>query len=141
MTRLSETSWVGLALPDRGGYPSYAVARHCASEGVLALLRRPWRYHARTALHRHATDLSCRVAPRALDWELVPKQVNSVGRHGSTGWPDQAVLHLTACYGLRESEVVALTLSSINRESRAIPQAWLNDRCRKTERVAYENQD
>ncbi|ACC75960.1 tyrosine-type recombinase/integrase [Paraburkholderia phymatum] len=58
--------------------------------------------------------------PRALDWKLVPKLVNSVDRHSRTGWRDHAVLHLMAYYGLRASEVAALTLSSINWESRTL---------------------
>ncbi|WP_293025811.1 tyrosine-type recombinase/integrase [Pandoraea sp.] len=58
--------------------------------------------------------------PRALDWKLVPKLVNSVDRHSRTGWRDHAVLHLMAYYGLRASDVAALTLSSINWESRTL---------------------
>lgn len=58
--------------------------------------------------------------PRALDWKLVPKLVNSVDRHSRTGWRDHAVLHLMAYYGLRASEVAALSLSSINWEARTL---------------------
>ncbi|MDQ7982558.1 tyrosine-type recombinase/integrase [Paraburkholderia sp. SARCC-3016] len=58
--------------------------------------------------------------PRALEWKLVPKLVNSVDRHSRAGWRDHAVLHLMAYYGLRASEVAALTLSSINWESRTL---------------------
>lgn len=58
--------------------------------------------------------------PRALDWKLVPKLVNSVDRHSRAGWRDHAVLHLMAYYGLRASDVAALTLSSINWESRTL---------------------
>ncbi|WP_323073866.1 tyrosine-type recombinase/integrase [Mycetohabitans endofungorum] len=58
--------------------------------------------------------------PRALDWKLVPKLVNSVDRRSRAGWRDHAILHLMAYYGLRASEVAALTLSSINWESRTL---------------------
>jgi len=57
--------------------------------------------------------------PRALDWKLVPKLVNSVDRHSRTGWRDHTVLHLMAYYvTARESRrpIEALDLSDLNAD-------------------------
>lgn len=54
------------------------------------------------------------LAPRALDWKLVVRLLASVDRASRAGWRDYAVLHLMAYYGLRPSEIVTLTLGSID---------------------------
>lgn len=52
--------------------------------------------------------------PRALDWPLVQRLLRSIDRSSQLGWRDYTILHLMAHYGLRPSEVVTLTLDSIN---------------------------
>jgi site-specific recombinase XerD len=52
--------------------------------------------------------------PRALPWPLVLRLLNSVDRSDASGRRDYAILHLMAYYGLRISEVAALTLDSID---------------------------
>lgn len=58
--------------------------------------------------------------PRALAWPLVQRLLRSIDRSSQLGWRDYAILHLMAHYGLRPSEIVALTLGSIDWESRTL---------------------
>jgi integrase/recombinase XerD len=51
--------------------------------------------------------------PRALRWETVRTLLNSIDRTSAIGRRDYAMLLLIATYGLRTSEVVALTLDDI----------------------------
>ncbi len=52
--------------------------------------------------------------PRALPWSLVLRLLSAVGRSDASGKRDCEILHLMAYYGLRISEVPALTLDSID---------------------------
>ena len=52
--------------------------------------------------------------PRALSWPLVQKLLRSIDRSDSLGCRDHAMLYLMAYYGLRPSEIVTLTLESID---------------------------
>jgi site-specific recombinase XerD len=52
--------------------------------------------------------------PRALPWETVQALLESLDRSTARGIRDYAMLFLTATYGLRVGEVVALTLDDIN---------------------------
>jgi site-specific recombinase XerD len=52
--------------------------------------------------------------PRALPWSLVLRLLSSIDRSDASGRRDYAILHLMAYYGLRISEVAALTLDSID---------------------------
>ena len=52
--------------------------------------------------------------PRALSWNLVQKLLRSIDRSGRLGWRDYTMLYLMAHYGLRPSEIVTLTLTSID---------------------------
>jgi site-specific recombinase XerD len=52
--------------------------------------------------------------PRAMDWELVQKLLNSINRVNRIGWRDYTILHLMAYYGLRPSEIVTLHRDSID---------------------------
>lgn len=52
--------------------------------------------------------------PRALPWELVQQLLGSIERSCPLGFRDHAMLYLMAHYGLRPSEIVTLTLSSID---------------------------
>jgi site-specific recombinase XerD len=52
--------------------------------------------------------------PRALPWPLVQALLASIDRTSRSGWRDYVLLHLLAYYGLRPSEVVALTLDAID---------------------------
>jgi integrase/recombinase XerD len=52
--------------------------------------------------------------PRALAWHLVRKLLHSIDRSAPLGCRDHAMLYLMAYYGLRPSEVVALTLTAID---------------------------
>lgn len=52
--------------------------------------------------------------PRALAWSLVLKLLRSIDRSDPLGCRDHAMLYLMAYYGLRPSEIVTLTLASID---------------------------
>lgn len=52
--------------------------------------------------------------PRALAWNLVQKLLQSIDRSDLLGCRDHAMLYLMAFYGLRPSEIVTLTLASID---------------------------
>jgi len=52
--------------------------------------------------------------PRALPWSLVLRLLSSIDRSDASGRRDYAILHLMAYYGLRISEVAALTLDSVD---------------------------
>ena len=58
--------------------------------------------------------------PRALPWRTVQALLASIDRAGKSGWRDYCILHLIAHYGLRPSEVVSLTLDSIDWERRTL---------------------
>jgi len=58
--------------------------------------------------------------PRALAWNLVLKLLRSIDRSDALGCRDHAMLYLMAYYGLRPSEVVALTLTSIDWENKTL---------------------
>ncbi|MCY1210872.1 Tyrosine recombinase XerC [compost metagenome] len=58
--------------------------------------------------------------PRALDWRTVCKLLRTIDRSSVEGCRDHAVLHLMACYGLRPTEVVGLTLDSIDWEKNTL---------------------
>lgn len=85
--------------------------RYCGDRGVMA-----------RGLERIDTPRTYRgeQPPRALDWTLVRKLLASVDRSGGEGWRDYVILHLMAYYGLRPSEVVALTLDSIDWTGRTL---------------------
>ena len=58
--------------------------------------------------------------PRALAWPLVQRLLRSIDRSDRLGWRDYAILHLMAHYGLRPSEIVTLTLGSIDWQSKTL---------------------
>jgi site-specific recombinase XerD len=58
--------------------------------------------------------------PRALAWNLVQHLLRSVDRSSTAGWRDYAILHLMSHYGLRPSEIVAITLESIDWETKTL---------------------
>lgn len=58
--------------------------------------------------------------PRALPWPLVIKLLRSIDKKSKAGWRDYAILHLMAHYGLRPSEVAALTLDSVDFDARLL---------------------
>ncbi len=58
--------------------------------------------------------------PRALPWPLVLRLLRSIDRSDASGRRDYAILHLMAYYGLRISEVAALTLDSIDWTSKKL---------------------
>jgi site-specific recombinase XerD len=62
--------------------------------------------------------------PRALPWEVVRALLESIDRTTSLGRRDYAMLLLIATYGLRTSEVVALTLDHIDwrRDALHVPR-------------------
>jgi integrase/recombinase XerD len=51
---------------------------------------------------------------RAIPWILVQRLLSSIDRSTAAGLRDHAILHLMAHYGLRPSEIVSLTLASID---------------------------
>lgn len=58
--------------------------------------------------------------PRALAWSVVQRLLRSIDRSSRLGWRDYAVLHLMAHYGLRPSEIITLTLGSIDWEIKTL---------------------
>ena len=58
--------------------------------------------------------------PRALTWPLVQRLLRSIDRSNRLGWRDYAILHLMAHYGLRPSEIITLTLGSIDWENKTL---------------------
>jgi len=52
--------------------------------------------------------------PRAIDWPLAQRLLHSIDPASRTGLRDLAMIHLMAFYGLRPSEVAALTLDAID---------------------------
>lgn len=58
--------------------------------------------------------------PRALPWSHVQHLLRSIDRSSKAGWRDFAILHLMAHYGLRPSEIVTLTLDSIDWEAKTL---------------------
>jgi integrase/recombinase XerD len=58
--------------------------------------------------------------PRALPWDLVRKFLRSIDRSSTEGCRDYAILHLMAYYGLRPSEIAALTVDSINWDNHTL---------------------
>lgn len=58
--------------------------------------------------------------PRAMAWNLVQRLLRSIDRSSTAGWRDYAILHLMAHYGLRPSEIVTLTLESIDWAARTL---------------------
>ena len=58
--------------------------------------------------------------PRALAWRLMQQLLQSVDRNSKASWRDYAILHLMAYYGLRPSEIVALTVASIDWTARTL---------------------
>lgn len=57
-----------------------------------------------------------KLPPRALPWTTVQALLKSIDRQSKAGWRDYCILHLSAHYGLRPSEVVSLRLNSIDWE-------------------------
>lgn len=66
--------------------------------------------------------------PRALAWPLVRRLLCSIDRSSRAGWRDYAILYLMAHYGLRPSEIVTLTLDSIDWEHRTLRVAQCKNR-------------
>jgi len=58
--------------------------------------------------------------PRALGWNVVRKLLSSIDRSNTEGCRDYAILYLMAHYGLRPSEVAALTFDSIRWDERVL---------------------
>jgi len=58
--------------------------------------------------------------PCALPWPLVLKLLRSINRKSKAGWRDYTILYLMAHYGLRPSEIAALTLDSVNFEAKLL---------------------
>jgi integrase/recombinase XerD len=58
--------------------------------------------------------------PRAPGWRLVQRLLRSVDRSSRLGWRDYAILYLMAHYGLRPSEIVTLTLASIDWQAKTL---------------------
>jgi len=58
--------------------------------------------------------------PRALAWKLVQDLLRSIDRSDAAGLRDHAILWLMAHYGLRPSEIVTLTLASIDWQAKTL---------------------
>lgn len=88
-----------------------AFLRYCFDHG-----------HIRERLYTIDTPRTYRgeAPPRALAWRLVQQLLQSVDRNSKAGWRDYAILHLMAYYGLRPSEIVALTVASIDWTARTL---------------------
>lgn len=69
---------------------------------------------ARLDVIERPLGFSYELPPRALKWSLIQKLLRSIKRNDRTGWRDFMLLHLMAHYGLRNGEIVRLTLESID---------------------------
>lgn len=58
--------------------------------------------------------------PRALAWPVVLKLLRSIDKKSKAGWRDYTILHLMSHYGLRPSEVAALTMDSVDFKTRLL---------------------
>lgn len=58
--------------------------------------------------------------PRAIDWDLVKRLLNSIDLDSRAGRRDLAILHLMAHYGLRPSEIASLTIDAIDWRARTL---------------------
>jgi integrase/recombinase XerD len=58
--------------------------------------------------------------PRALPWSVVQRLLRSINCSTRLGWRDYAILHLMAHYGLRPSEIVTLTIGSIDWQAKTV---------------------
>lgn len=58
--------------------------------------------------------------PRALAWDIVQALLGSIDLAGRCGLRDHAMLYLMAHYGLRPSEIVGLTLTSVDYANRSL---------------------
>ena len=58
--------------------------------------------------------------PRALPWPLAQGLLDSIDRASRGGYRDHAMLHLMAHYGLRPSEIVALTVGAIDWQAQTL---------------------
>lgn len=58
--------------------------------------------------------------PRAIDWVLTQRLLSSIELNSKGGRRDLTMLHLMAHYGLRPSEIVALTLDSIDWHAKTL---------------------
>jgi integrase/recombinase XerD len=94
---------------------------------IVARLRAFLRFCFDQALLQERLDMIdaprvCRgeLPPRALAWQLVQRLLRSIDRSSRLGWRDYAILHLMAHYGLRPSEIVTLTLGSIDWQAETL---------------------
>ncbi len=83
-----------------------AFLRYCFDHGVI-----PERLDQIDTPRTYRDELP----PRALPWPLVQGLLSSIDRRSKGGYRDHAMLHLMAHYGLRPSEVVALSVNAIDR--------------------------
>lgn len=58
--------------------------------------------------------------PRALAWDIVQELLRSIDHASRCGCRDHAMLYLMAHYGLRPSEIVGLTLASVDWANRSL---------------------
>lgn len=58
--------------------------------------------------------------PRALAWDIVEALLYSIDHDSRCGCRDHAILYLMAHYGLRPSEIVGLTLASVDWANRSL---------------------
>ena len=58
--------------------------------------------------------------PGALAWPLVQRLLRSIDRSNRLGRRDYTILHLMAHYGLRPSEIITLTLGSIDWDNKTL---------------------
>lgn len=82
-----------------------AFLRYCHDQGLVAE-----RLDAIDTPRTYRDELP----PRAIDWALVQRLLDSIDVTSKAGWRDLTMLHLMAHYGLRPSEVAALTLDAID---------------------------
>lgn len=88
-----------------------AFLRFCYDRGIV-----PRRLDAIDTPRAYRVELP----PRALPWKTVQKFLRSIDRTSIAGWRDYTILHLMAHYGLRPSEIVALTFASIDWQAKTL---------------------
>lgn len=120
----------GLAAKDLEAFIK-KISRRCnrpSVQRIAARLRSFLRFLAFKGEIPHGLDLQVDTPrvyreeqlPRALSWETVETFLDSINRSNPVGLRDFTMFYLMAIYGLRASDVVALTLDNIQWRARKI---------------------
>ena len=106
------------------------VSRGCSRQSLqhtVAHLRSFLRYCFGHRLTGHRLDIidaprafRHELPPRALPWNMVRRLISSIDKSNIEGCRDHAIIYLMAYYGMRPSEVAALTVDSVDWDNRTL---------------------